>query len=166
MLLFLLAGFEKLEAGGLEFLKLHAAGFFLAEIEIAPVDDAGGIADGFDLRAEVADPGAVVRGDFDADAIGIEEFADLKFLAALRNGGLGGVVGSEEKDGAEIGGGADDSHLDFAEVLLDFEVVIDSVEEAFGDLLRVVELRSEGLEGEHDDVGGGVLRRGGGGLGG
>ena len=165
-LLFLLAGFEKLEAGGLEFLEFLAAGFFFANVEIAPVDDAGGIAGGFDLRAEIADPGAVVRSDFDADAIGFKEIADLKFLAALGDGGLGGVIGSEEKDGAEIGGGADDSHLDFAEVLLDGEVVVDGVEEAFGDLPRVVELRVEGLEGEHDDVGGGVLRLGGGGLGG
>ena len=104
------------------------------------MDDAGGIADGFDLRAEIADPGAIVRSDFDADAIGFEEFADLKFLAALGDGGLGGVVWSEEKDGAEIGGGADDGHLDFAEVLLDLEVVVDSVEETFAYALAVVEL--------------------------
>ena len=92
------------------------------------------------MWAEVADPDVVVEDDFDAYAIGGEEIADLKFGAAVVDSGLGGVVGSKEKNGRERSGGADDIHLNgqelffpsergggigeevFAEVLLEFGV--------------------------------------------
>ena len=135
-----------------------ALGFFFSQIEIAPVNDVGGIAVIFDLRAEIADPEAVVGRDFQADAIGAEQVADLKFLASLLDGSLRGVVGSQQKDGAEFGGLPDDIHLNLKETFFFFEFGGGIAHQTLADALGVLGAGVEGLERQHDDVGCGGWR--------
>jgi len=140
-------------------LKLFAFGFFGADVEVAPVDDACGVAGCTDLRAEVANPDVVVKDDFDADAVGGEKGADLKFGATIVEGGLGGFVGSEEEDGSEGSGGADDVHLNFEELLLTGEGGGGIGEEVGAEVLLEFGVGSKGLESEDEDFGGGGLGR-------
>jgi hypothetical protein len=117
-LIFLLAGFEQLQPCCFQFLKFLSLGLFFTDIEIAPVHDVCGIPDGLNLRAEIADPEAVMRDDFHADSIALQQFAYLKFLASLMEGVLGGFVGSQEQDGAELSRLTDNIHLNLKQVFL------------------------------------------------
>jgi hypothetical protein len=155
----LLAGLEKAEAGGFELLEFFALGCFGANVEVAPVDDLGGVVGRADLWAKVADPDVVVEDDFDADAVGGDEVADLKFRAAVADGFLGGFVGSEEEDGSEGGDRADDVHLDDEEFSLAGDCGGGIGEEIFGEVLLEFGVGSEGLRGEDEDFGRGLRQR-------
>ena len=121
---------------------------FGADIEVAPVDDLSGLAGGDDVWAEVADPDVIVDDDFDADTIGGEEVADLKFGAAVVNGGGGGFIGSEEEDGREGSGSANNIHLDREELLFAVKGSGRIGEKIFAEMLWEFGVRSEGLKGE------------------
>ena len=123
-LIFLLPGFEQLQPGGLQFLQLLLLGVFLSDIEIPPVDDVCRIPDGLDLRPEIPDPYAVVRHNFHAHSIGLEQLAYLKFLTPLIQRALRGFVRSQQQDRPELRRLADNIHLNFKQMFLYLELWI------------------------------------------
>jgi hypothetical protein len=156
-LTFLLPGFEQLQPRCLQFLKLLSLGLFLSNIEVSPVHDVSRIADGLNLRAEIADPEAVMRDNFDADPIALQQLAYLKFLTSLLDGTLGRFVGSQQQDWAEFSGLADNIHLNLKQVLLFDELGVVIPQQSCSYMTAVFDTSIQRLERQHDNVSRGVL---------
>src|SRR5580658_371469 len=98
-----------------------------------------------------------MRYNFYANSIAPEQLADLKFLASLIHGILGGFVGSQQQDRPEFSRLTDNVHLNLKQMFFFVELWIGIAEQSFPQVPTVLHAGTQRFERQYDNVARGVL---------